>query len=305
MRVAITAMAVRTALGHEPAMVRAAFAQGRSALVEPEDARGGLGIAVAEVELDVRPYLRRRKDLKLLPRAAQLAIPAARDALGDLPGERVGLFLGVGREPPEDATEAAIVASGVDGQLDAERLGRVGLPMYPPLASLRTLPNLVLAHVAIQLGLTGASATCAGRSSAGIAAIVRAAWAVHEGRCEVALAGGADSLTHAALARDEVRQGHDQGVGEAAAILRLESAEHAQRRGAQVLAWLTDARERIGQSPACEIAHWGAVGRCGAADGALAAIVALGRPEVASLDLVDDAGSSAGIRWDLSGETKP
>jgi len=305
-RVAVTGVGLCTALGTRADQVRQALDAGRTAVRTPDDPRGSLPLpGVAEVEVDVRPFLKRRKDRKLLPRAAELAIPAARDALGELPGARVGCFLGVGREPPEDATERAILAAERDGELDPVRLGQHGLPLYPPLASLRTLPNLVLAHVAIQLDLTGEGASVAGQGAAGLAAIVRACQAVHEGRCRVALAGGADSLVHAALARDHVRAGRTTPVGEAAAWIRLEDPEHARARGARVQAMITAGRVRIGPQQPTVVAHHHGLGECGAADGAVALVLALSRGDAGTLSIAEVAGPSVEIRWGLFGEPSP
>lgn len=258
---------------------------------------------VAGDGFDVRGFLRRRKDRKLLARATELAIPAAREALGDLPAASVGLFLGVGREPPEDATEAAILASEVDGALDAGRLGREGLAQYPPLASLRTLPNLVLAHVAIQLGLRGPGGTVAGDGSAGLAAIVAGAEAIQDGRCDVVLAGGADSRLHPALVRDQRRRGLSMDPGEAAALVRLESEPSAAAGGRPVLAWLEEAVAGFAEPAVEDPGHWCELGWCGAADGAVAAVRRLAEGGPGTLRLADPVGGCATISWSVPPES--
>jgi 3-oxoacyl-(acyl-carrier-protein) synthase len=255
------------------------------------------GFALARV--DVRPHLKRRRDRKLLPRAAELAIAAASEALGaDRPPD-VGLFLGVGREPSDGGdSERAILAAVEGGRFSASRFGRSGLPHYPPLSSLRTLPNLVLAHVAIQLDLTGEGGTRAGTADAGIAAVVDGWRAVAEGRCEVALAGAADSQVDAASARDLVRGGL-AGVapGEAAAVLRLEALERCRERGAPALALVHGGGTSAAGGAPWTSPHQATLGECGAAAGAVALALALGAG--GRLEVTGRQGTSAWVAWRL------
>jgi len=302
-RVAVTGVGLVTALGTDPAQVARALEAGRTGVGPAGDERDLLPVpGFARVDLDVRPLLKRRKDRKLLPRAAELASAAAFGALGEERPDDVGLYLGVGREPADEGeTERALVAGLVDGRFDADRFGREGLPHYPPLASLRTLPNLVLAHTAIQLDLTGEGGTRAGAEAAGLAAVVEGARVVAEGRSEVVLAGGADSLVDAASARDLVRLGRagpHTAPGEAAAVLRLESLDRAERLGATVLAVLVDggtsAGGQCGWTP-----HWVAgLGSCGAASAVVELALDLAGDGGGHLDVVEARGASAWLRWE-------
>ncbi|MFK7930644.1 MAG: beta-ketoacyl synthase N-terminal-like domain-containing protein [Myxococcota bacterium] len=258
-------------------------------------------LAMSEVTtaapVDVGPFLRRRKDRKLLSEAAILAIPAAKRALGTTDPQEVGLYLGVGREPPEDATEAAIVAGQKGGELDVCRLGELGLPLYPPLASLRTLPNLVLAHVAIQLGVQGDAATRAGDGAAGLVALAEAAWAVQEGRCTFALAGASDSWEHPALRRDMARRGID-GVGAgAAAFALLAKASTAERLGVEPMCIITQVHTSMGAAATTSLPHHRTLGRCGAADGILALVRAMADSKSGELRIRDETGAVGGVCW--------
>ena len=268
-----------------------------TALAFPQMAIIGIGVCTSAEGLDVRPLLKRRKDLKLLPDAARLAIPAAKRALGDHDATEAGLFLGVGREPPEDATEAAIVASMVDGALDVGQLGAVGLPLYPPLASLRTLPNLVLAHVAIQVGIRGPGSTRAGDGAASLMAVEEAVWALAEGRCEQALCGGADSLIHPAQGRDLKRRRMVGRPAGAAAVLHLSTAGWVRRNRAPVLAWVTRIETGLAPPQISSVPHHASVGRCGAADGALALARALAAQPSGQLRIHDETGARGEVCW--------
>jgi hypothetical protein len=125
----------------------------------------------------------------------------------------------VGREPPDEGeAEPSMVAMHADGALDLGRLGTDGRALYPPLLPLRTLPNMILAHVSIQHGIRGENGTCAGGADAGRQALRAAMLAVREGRAPLALVGAAYSAVDLASARDRWREGAAEGCppGEAA-----------------------------------------------------------------------------------------
>ena len=238
--VAVTGLGVVCPIGDTPEAVAESVSEGRSGLSPsaelqhlPDDLAGRVG------KVPVRAWLKRRKDRKLMARASELALAAAGPALGDFPGDRIelGLFLGVGREPPDDGdSEASLAAAERDGRLDPERLAARGRDLYPPLLPLRTLPNMALAHVSINLGIMGENGAWAGEAGAGQRAVVQGIRAIEEGRVDAALAGGADSLVDLGSARDRLRLGHSGPPGEAAAVLRLEALSMAQARGAPILA---------------------------------------------------------------------
>ena len=242
--VAVTGLGVVCPIGLTPEAVVAAVQGGESALEPlaalqhlPDDRAGRVA------KIPVRAWLKRRKDRKLMARASELALAAAGPALGSFPDDDrvdLGLFLGVGREPPDDGdSEASLAAAACDGRLDPARLAGRGRDLYPPLLPLKTLPNMALAHISINLGILGENGAWAGASGAGQRAVVSGIRAIEEGRVDAALVGGADSLVDLGSARDRLRLGHDGAPGEAGAMLRLESLQAAQARGAPVLALLT------------------------------------------------------------------
>ncbi|MSQ02557.1 MAG: hypothetical protein EXR71_11835 [Myxococcales bacterium] len=192
---------------------------------------------------DLVPWLKRRKDARLLPRAAELALPAAGRALSGFSGDRdeLGLFVAVGREPPDEGeAEASIAAMARDGRLDRERFGDEGRALYPPLLPLRTLPNMVLAHVAIQSGIRGDNACLAGGFDAGAAVWEAANDALAAGRCVAALVGAAFSAVDRASARDRHRLGQTEPPGEGAIFVLLLAP--TVRPHADLRAW----RQRVG-----------------------------------------------------------
>ena len=177
---------------------------------------------------DLGPWLLRKKDARLLPRAAQLALPAAGVAMRAFRGdpESLAIFVAVGREPPDEGeAEASLAAMHENGTLSLERLGGEGRALYPPLLPLRTLPNMVLAHVAIQHGIRGENAVYAGGAEAGVHAFEAANECLVSGRAEAVLVGAAYSAVDLASARDRLRLGLSGPPGEGALFLLLTASE--------------------------------------------------------------------------------
>lgn len=190
-----------------------------------------------------------RKEARRMDRFCHLAIAAARLAVED-----AGLKL--------DATTApragAIVGSGIGGLrtfvdqtlVAAERgPGRLS-PFFIPMV----IANMAAAHVSMALGLRGPVSCTTTACASGNHALGDATDAIRLGRADVMLAGGAESsitstgigafcAMRALSTRNDDPRGasrpFDVGrdgfvMGEAGAILVLESLEHAVRRGAQV-----------------------------------------------------------------------
>lgn len=226
----ILGIGIVTPLGDDVEAVLAAVREGRSGL-SAQPALDGLPDSRAGVVSgpDLAGWLTRKKDGRLLARAARLALPAAGRALRALPlgvAEDTAIYVAVGREPPDDPeAEPSLLAMEVDGVLNRERLGGRGRELYPPLLPLRTLPNMVLAHVSIQHGLRGENGTFAGDATAGVQAIRAACLAVDEGRAPFALAGAAFSGVDLASARDRLRVGQFEPPGEAAVFILVAPGE--------------------------------------------------------------------------------
>lgn len=224
-------------------------------------------VAFQVESIPIRPYLKRRKDLKLMSREARLGLVAAALALDDAgfevqapatwpqDGEAIGLFMGVGLEPG-DVTDLGLAlarSKATDGGIDLAELGSHGIDFIPPLSALKTLPNMALAHVSINLGLMGPGESLSPWSSAGLSAIRIAAEAVARGECEIALAGATDSEVDlngvttwhrmGLLKPDGAGPGSDGLIlGEGAAMFVLEAAEVAEARGARPWARIVGAR---------------------------------------------------------------
>lgn len=196
---------------------------------------GALAGVVGPLDLD--RFLVRRKDKKLLARPSALAVAAAGPLVAAWPGDRgeLGLYLGVGREPPDDGeSEPTLALSARDGALDEALLSGPGRDRYPPLLPLKTLPNMAPAHISINLGLMGENAALAGVEGASMAAMRAGVRAVAEGRAPAALVGGADARVDLGSARDRLRVGEAGAPGEGAALLLIEPRAAAEARGATI-----------------------------------------------------------------------
>jgi hypothetical protein len=296
--VVISGLGLVTPLADQPARLQAALAAGEIA-VGPSDELSELpcDLAARAGRVDLKPWLQRRKDRKLLSRAAQLALPAAGRALGDWPGDReeLGLFVGVGREPPDTGdSEASLAASARDGALCPQALASRGRELYPPLLPLLTLPNLLLSHISINLGIRGWNGTIAGEAAAGLGALVEGYHAVAEARCPAALTGAADSRVDFGSARDLIRLGHAgpaRAPAEGAVFFLLQPERDAQR----ALARLEPVHRGPSPGPRSE-PHHAHCGDLGAADGLLALAIALIEERWGEHTAQDHQGASVTVR---------
>jgi 3-oxoacyl-(acyl-carrier-protein) synthase len=248
---------------------------GESAVMDQVELQGLPHSTAAVIgRVDLRPWLKRRKDQKLMARPARLALSAAGVALSHWSGETdvLGLYVGVGREPGDDGESApALVAAQIDGILDEAAVAGPCRDLYPPLLPLKTLPNMALAHISIHLDIRGENGVWCGGSAAGLAALRAGIWSVREGRSPAVLVVAADSWVCAGSVRDLIRVSGGEAIeppGEAGVALLIESAESARARGAKVLAEV--GTDRPPGMEASSPAHHSALGDCKAADGLLA-----------------------------------
>jgi 3-oxoacyl-[acyl-carrier-protein] synthase II len=258
-RVVVTGFGVKSPAGGTPDEVYATVLAGKSQAVHvPELLEAGTRVTFGcpAQPLDDDRYFT-RPELRRLDRTARLGVAAASDAVSDAgPGYGLGAAHGAshgaaGRCGVYAGTAAGNLASviALSGHEHAGTLDRVPAPAVP-----RIMPNATAAYVAIRHGFEGPCLTLSAGCAGGAAAIGEAALAIRTGRIDAAVAGGADAVltpfTVAAFARigalsrqngapQEASRPFDADrdgfvLGEAAAFLALERADHAAARGARV-----------------------------------------------------------------------
>ncbi|MEC8194037.1 MAG: beta-ketoacyl synthase N-terminal-like domain-containing protein [Myxococcota bacterium] len=274
--VAVTGVGLCTPLGEFP------HHGDRTALEHRDDLVGLPHTTAASVaSIQLRPWLKRRKDRKLMARPSQLALAAAGPALREWRGPRdaLGLYVGVGREPGDDGeSAAALIAAHRDGRVDEAAVAGPCRDVYPPLLPLKTLPNMALAHISIHLDVRGENGAWCGGAAAGMTALRAAIWSIHEGRCDAALVVASDTWVSAGAVRDLLRASGGAPIespGEAGVALLVESLASASARKAAVFARIGTAR---GGAPVNDpTRHRDRVGHCHAADAMMAVAFCIGR----------------------------
>jgi 3-oxoacyl-[acyl-carrier-protein] synthase II len=188
-------------------------------------------------------------EVRRLDPAGQYALIAAREAWGDagtpeVDPERLGVVIGTG-------------IGGVHTLLDQwDTLREKGVRRVFPLAVPMLIVNGPAAAVSIELGARAGAHAPVSACSSGAEAIGYAAEMIRNGRADVVVAGGTEAAMHpmpiagftamqALSTRNDDPEGasrpYDTGrdgfvLGEGAAVVVLESEEHAKARGARVYA---------------------------------------------------------------------
>ncbi|WP_030017630.1 beta-ketoacyl-[acyl-carrier-protein] synthase family protein [Streptomyces monomycini] len=188
-------------------------------------------------------------------RFIQMALVAARMAVADaaLPTDRwdhrrIGVVIGVG------------AASMEHWPGETEKLLQGRLRAVSPLALPRSIPNMAAGEIALDLGVTGPNLVVSTACASGATALGVAKDLLAADRCDVVLAGGAESprasqMVSLCFSRMSVlsRRRQDPGrasrpfdadrdgfvLGEGAAVMVLEKAAHARARRGGVRAWLS------------------------------------------------------------------
>ncbi len=242
--IAITGLGQVSSLGAGIAALRAGVAAGRCGIgaltLFAHRGRAAVAAQVETAAIEAPDGSARR-----LSRTDRLALAAADEAC-----RMAGL------DVDERATAALAVGTTVGGMHETEeayRRWRAGATARPsgfvgmPLAT-------VAAAIAQRLGVLGPRLTVSTACSSGALAIVAAADMIRRGDAMVALAVGADALCRLTYAGFDALQALDPqpcrpfdvgrrglSLGEGAAALVLERADHARARGARIVALLLGA----------------------------------------------------------------
>ncbi|WP_035795001.1 beta-ketoacyl-[acyl-carrier-protein] synthase family protein [Kitasatospora mediocidica] len=246
----VTGIGLVTPLGRKPAEVFEALTAGHSGIVavpEGHSAHGWLPAAGIAPHIEGREVLP-PPETRCVDRFVLLAMAAADDALAD-----AGLV--VGRDV--DARRTAVVLATGGGGLETfeqqshRRLER-GRPGVSPYLLPGMLSNMATARVAIKHGIRGYSTTIVTACAAGAQAVAEGLRLIRAGDADVVVCGGTESSLHPTIAASftnarALAQGWDDPaqasrpfdarrngfvLGEGSGVLVLESAEHADARGA-------------------------------------------------------------------------
>ncbi|MGS1014483.1 beta-ketoacyl-[acyl-carrier-protein] synthase family protein [Rhodanobacter sp. UC4450_H17] len=250
-RVAITGMGAISPLGVGAAALWQGLREGRSAigpLRHPDAERLRVKVA-AQVPASFDPAA--NLDERILPtldRTSEFALHAAREAVAQSGLEFANHGLGL--------RTAVVVGTGVGGETtqdeQSRRLYGENAQRAHPLTIVRLMTNASASQISIAYGLRGPTFAVASACASANHAIIQAAQMIRCGMADAAVTGGTEAcLTYGALraweamrvlADDTCRpfsaNRHGLVLGEGAAIFVLESMEHAQARGATILAEL-------------------------------------------------------------------
>ena len=261
-RVVVTGLGATTPVGGDVASSWSALLAGKSGVrrLSQDWAEQLPAQIAAEVAVDPADVLDRVK-ARRMDRSGQLAMVAALEAWADS-----GL---AGTEGPDatDEPEAVdperlgvVIASGIGGVQtllsNYDKLQASGPRRVSPLAIPMLMPNGPAAQVGLAVGARAGVHTPVSACASGNESVALALDLIRAGRADVVIAGGTEAAVHPlpmaafgqmmALSRrnddpESASRPWDRGrdgfvLGEGAAVLVLESEEHARARGARVYA---------------------------------------------------------------------
>ena len=245
-RVMITGLGAVSGLGLNASEFWEALTAGRSAIKTLDPPIEGVKIPIGATVPDFDPQKYFSHDeLSILDRYSQLAVVAALEAVDDanlVCGEKML------------TAAAAIIGSGCGGKHTDEatydQLYKQQRTRAHPLTIPKGMPSAAASMVSLHLGIKGPAFALASACASGSHAIIQGMTMIQSGMIDVAIVGASDApFTYGLLKSWEALRvaSHDtcrpfckdrSGVvlGEGAAMLVLESEEHAKQRGARIYA---------------------------------------------------------------------
>ena len=254
-RVVVTGIGLVTPVGSDRKTTWDSLLEGKSGIdyISLFDAEGFESRIAAEVnDFDAAPILG-RKDARRLDRFAQFACVAALEALED-----AGMDMAT--EDPDRV--GVLIGSGVGGIITISEQHKILLDKGPKRVSPFLVPmmlgDMASGQVSMMIGAKGPNFSTVSACATGTDSIGEALEMIRRGRADVVIAGGTEAAVceigvagfnscMALSTRNDDPQaasrtfdtGRDGFVlGEGAGLVVLESLEHAEKRGANVLAEL-------------------------------------------------------------------
>ena len=254
-RVVVTGIGLVTPVGSDRKTTWDSLLEGKSGIdnISLFDAEGFESRIAAEVnEFDAAPILG-RKETRRLDRFAQFACVAALEALDDA-------GLDMANEDPDRV--GVLIGSGVGGIMTITEQHKILLNKGPKRVSPFLVPmmlgDMASGQVSMMIGAKGPNFSTVSACATGTDSIGEALEMIRRGRADVVIAGGTEAAVceigvagfnscMALSTRNDDPQAasrpFDSGrdgfvLGEGAGLVVLESLEHAEKRGANVLAEL-------------------------------------------------------------------
>lgn len=185
------------------------------------------------------------KDADMMDRFAQLAVIAAREAVNQS-----------GLEWTSDLKETSAIITGscIGGQATEDQgfwdVYKMGKPRVHPMTIPKTMANAGASGISLEFGITGPAFTIATACASSAHAIGLAFQMVRGGACDFAITGGSEApfsygllkaweamrVVSPSACRPFSKDRTGMILGEAGAMLTIETLEHALARGAQPLA---------------------------------------------------------------------
>ena len=273
-RIVITGLGAVTPIGNDVITFWQSLVEGHSGvgLMKADTSDEKLPYFVADVkDFDATKTGLHSRKLKLMGRTAQLMLGAVAQASreADLDSsamenlaERCGIIVGVGMlnaditEFAKTITAARKNLTNETDPIDVESFSKAAETEMVPLWLLRHIPNMVAAHSGISLKTRGISNTIMNGCASAAFAVGEAARIIRRGDADVMFAGGVDARTNTFAVLRYLELGwqtketddstsaskpFDHNAtgfvsGEASGVIVLESLEHAEKRGAKILA---------------------------------------------------------------------
>jgi nodulation protein E len=245
-RVVVTGWGVISSIGHDAASYWSSLSRGVCGIAEAKliPADQLLHKVVAEVkDFDPAQHFNERQ-LAMLDRVAQFAVVAAREAIA---------HAGISFDGGLSERTATIIGTGVGGQTTQDegykRLYREGAKRLHPLTIPKLMVNAPASQVSMDCGLRGPCFAVASACASATHAIGLAFHLVRSGGAPCAVTGGADAcialgtmkgweamrVTAPDTCRPFSRDRKGLVIGEGAAVIMLETLEHARSRSATIL----------------------------------------------------------------------
>ncbi|CAH1851778.1 beta-ketoacyl-ACP synthase II [Convivina praedatoris] len=199
-----------------------------------------------------------KRDARKLDLFSQYAIDAADQAM-----EQAGLKAPEGSEVPTTVADSTrfgvILGNGIGGlttiQEQVIKMHDKGPQRVSPLFVPESIPNMVSGNVSLRFGAKGVNFTVVTACASATNAVGEAFWRIQSGKEDVMLTGGAEATVNeigiagfaalTALSKETNpakaskpfdKNRHGFVLGEGSGVMVLESLEHAQARGANILA---------------------------------------------------------------------